>query len=220
MKKYILLSVAVLIIAIAQPVEARGTFVIQKGWNLISTQVVDNLQQDKNRSDELFQSGAGLFILNPENKKYYGSSSSFDEVLQNLKKTFEALGDEGGYAMGWWFYSPRMLSLSIDFDIPQGSENYYKKSYHLRPGWNLVGITSIMIGSSLKDIAGSCSYSAVYVFGEGNWIKFSEGAIESKFIETGKSGKLGDALAIKVPVDCQFSFSKQISVPQVPNLPE
>ena len=221
MKKYINFSLIVLVLLAIQPSNVfAATYTLTKGWNLVSADVAG--QMDRNNGwDSFLQSGGSIFGLNPRDKQYYGGSGNRETLQKNLEKMYQGMsdGDDGVFSIGWWVYTPRDVNLSVNFDVPVDAQKNYQEAYHFYRGWNLVGITSVMVGKSLKDIAGSCTYEAAYAF-DGSWIKFSEGAMESNFIETGKSGKLGDALAIKVSSDCAFNFPSPVSNPQLPSLPE
>lgn len=220
MKKYLFTLAFVAILVGTQAAYARSTFVINEGWNLVNVRVVESLNQDRNRIDELFQQGAALFILNPENKKYYGGSGTEiiddDRMIDALTKDLST-GDDELFALGTWFYSPRKLSLSINFAIHPDQESNYKGSYHLYKGWNLVGITPVLLDRSFTNVKGSCSVQSVYHFEQGQWRKQTTDDLAEKFT----TDSLGYALAVKVADDCKFSFTpKAPAAPQVPALPE
>lgn len=218
MKKYTALSFVVLCLAIAQPASARSTFTIVEGWNLVSTQVAEDLFQDRNGFDELLQNGAALFGLSTTDKKYYGGSGSLKSVEEKLQQMFRSMsdGDDGVASFGWWVYSPRSIPLSIDFDIPADSKKRTEESYHFSKGWNLIGVTSLMLNKSITEVRGSCTFAAVYVFEKGQWHKQSEHDLGEKLTEDA----LGMAFAAKVSNDCTFEFKKKVITPQVPGLPE
>jgi hypothetical protein len=123
-------------------------------------------------------------------------------------------GDDGVFAMGWWVYTPRSISVPLDFTIPDGLRNNYIESYHPDRGWNLIGITRVMLGRSLNDVKGSCNYVSVYSFERGEWHKASNADLAENLTQD----SLGHALAMKVTDDCTMSFAAL--APQIPTLPE
>lgn len=219
MKKYIFLLAFVVLLFGTRETSAASTFQLQKGWNLVSSDVLQEMEQDKNGLDELFRDGAALFGLNPVDKKYYGASGSVAEADRQLEKMFAAIsdGDDGVASMGWWFYSPKTTFVMVDFSIGTNEERMYQESYHFRKGWNLIGITGALNGKSLAKIKGSCEFAAVYHFERGEWRKQTVADLAEKFTQD----SLGYALAIKVMDDCKFSFAPTVpTLPSVPVLPE
>lgn len=213
MKKYIFLSIAILFVAVAQPVSAETSFVISEGWNLVSADVMFGL----NLQDFINNRGGALFVLNPKDKKYYGGSGNFQTVTNSLEEAQNLLptGDNVS-ALGWWVYTPKRISLSLDFKIPENKTSYYEDSYRFFKGWNLIGVTSSMLNRSIMEVKGTCEFVSVYHFENGTWRKQSD----SDLLEKLTMDSLGYALAVKVVNECGFNFAKSVSAPQVPNLPE
>ncbi len=223
MNKYLVLLVPVLFLMFAQSVDARSTFSVKEGWNLVSTDVLEDAMKDKNGFDELLAQGGAVFGLSSIDKKYYGGSGSWDKINKNLQDLYRSLprGDECGGddcvpAFGWWFYSPRSFSLSVDFDISRDNLDNYTKAYRLNSGWNLVGITNTFLGKSLTEVRGSCEFVSVYHYENGSFRKQMDSDLRERMTED----SLGHALAVKVRNDCVFSFDKVVTPKQIPAIPE
>lgn len=218
MNKYLLFLFPVLFFTFAQPADARSTFSVKEGWNLVSTDVLEDAARDKSGFDELIAQGGAIFGLSSVDKKYYGGSGSLEKVEKGLNDLYRSLPDGDTYvpAFGWWFYSPRSVSLYIDFDISRDNVDNYAKAYRLNSGWNLVGITSMFLGKSLTEVRGSCEFVSVYHYENGSFRKQTDADLKEKLTED----SLGYALAIKVRNDCMFNFDKRVTPTPIPTIPE
>ena len=148
MKKLLVVFVAILFLSSTQPVSAQSSFALARGWNLVSSNVIFGLNLEN-----LIKSGGGLFLLNPNDKQYYGGNGDYKNVVNSIESTQASLkyGDNVS-ALGWWVYTKIDMSPSVNLSIPEDRVDYYKESYSLIQGWNFVGITSIMLDKSLADI--------------------------------------------------------------------
>ena len=198
----------------------KTSFTFEEGWNLVNADVVMELEKNQTLFDELLGDGAALYALNPIDKKYYGGSSSQADIDAGLEKMFQAIsdGDDGVHAMGWWLYVPRVQSIEVDFNVEPDLVKTYQESYHFRKGWNLIGMSGVMLNKSFNDIKGTCSIQSFYSFenAEGGWQKASTDDLNIKFSES----SLGRAFAVKMLEDCTFSFSKPVPPSSIPQIPE
>lgn len=217
MKKITILIVAVLILGTSQFANAEDSYVLSEGWNLVSYPVVGYLYQA-----DFFNHGGTMFTLNPIDKQYYGGSGQ-----DNIQKSFgtlvslshedylgsDFLDDDYFPVYGFWVYSEEKLN------IPTLSESEDQKSlvkmYSLFKGWNLIGISSVMVNRSFSDMSGSCKFASVYSFENGGWHKQTDADIKEKFT----TYSLGHALAVKVENDCRLNFGLNKSTPSVSSLP-
>lgn len=218
MKIYLFVAVLTVLAISTQPTHAQSSFTLKEGWNLISNDVIENLYHDRSAIDKLFQDGGALYALNREDKKYYGSDESLSDAEADLERMYQDIsdGDDGVFAMGWWLYSPKETFRLVDFEIPSDLRRNYQEAYHLRKGWNLTGITAIMLNKSLVSLKGTCNFLSVYNFQSEAWRKQSDIDMGEKFT----NDSLGHALAIRVEDDCVFNFKGGSSIPNLPALPE
>jgi hypothetical protein len=225
MKKYITTAIAFLFLItpqITKAADTENTFILSKGWSLVSSDVVFGI----NKADFLSGGGA-LFVLNPQDKKYYGGSGNYQAVISSIDGAQKLLPDGDNIsALGWWVYAPQEYAyVSVDRNIRADRMSYYQDAYHFYKGWNLIGMTGVMLNKSFMDVKGTCEFVSAYVYSsaslsklteiESGWSKLTEIDLQQKF----EADKLGGALAIKVANDCRFDFAKPHTIPQVPSFP-
>jgi hypothetical protein len=195
-------------------------FTFEQGWNLVSADVVMELEKNQTAFNNLLEDGAAIYGLNPVDKKYYGGSGSQADIDASLEKMFTDLsdGDDGVHAMGWWIYMPRVVSIEVAFAVEPDLVKTYQESYHFRKGWNLIGTSDVMVNKSFNDITGNCSIQSFYGFenAEGGWQKATNDDLNIKFSES----SLGRAFAVKMLEDCKFGFSNSITPSSIPQIPE
>lgn len=218
MKKYSVLLAILLILFTARTVSAENSFTIKTGWNLVSADVINSLEKNSGGFADLLQNGGAIFALNPADKKYYGGSNDRKNVEDGIEKMFQSLpgGDDLVPALGWWIYSTKTIPVSINFDLAENDVLDYQQAYKLNKGWNLVGMSGVVLGKSLSDIAGSCEFVSVYHYERNTFRKQTEADLKEKITPD----SLGYALAIKVAKDCRFDFAKSGAAQQIPSLPE
>lgn len=225
MKKYTTIAIAFIFLITAQVARAtdvENTFILSKGWSLVSSDVMFGI----NKSDFL-NGGGALFVLNPQDKKYYGGSGNYQAVTSDIERAQKLLPDGDNIsALGWWVYAPQEYAFpSVDRNIRADRMSYYQDAYHFYKGWNLIGMTGVMLNKSFMDVKGTCEFVSAYVYSSGSlskntdiesgWSKLTEIDLKQKF----EADKLGGALAIKVANDCKFDFAKSDTIPQVPSFP-
>lgn len=210
MKKYILSLGIALCLLSAHPASAASTFSLAEGWNLVSSDVMFGVTA---QLESFLKSGGGLFVLNPKNKQYSGGSGDVRAVTESVESAQALLPDgDNVSALGWWVYTPKSTPVTVDFAIGQDRIDYYKGAYHFYQGWNLVGMSEVMVGKSLSEVSGTCKVVSAYQFTQGGWRKQSEEDLREKFT----TDSLGHALAMKVENDCKFNFVQKVVPPSLP----
>lgn len=209
MKKIV---ITFLFVVVAVPFSFSGStfaqqdaFTLQKGWNLISFTTLIDLEEDG-----FFEDGV-VFTLNPVDKKYYGGKGNI-EIEDSFEVSFKLFDDDYFPAQGFWVYNESKTEVPLTHTYED--RGVFEDTYILYKGWNLIGINSIMEGSSLDEIKGNCEFSSVYSFEWGEW--------QNLLPHVGKKlplDSVGMGFAIKVKDDCQFDFSGSSNVPNVPSLP-
>jgi len=225
MKKYTTLAIAILLlitVQVARAADTENTFILSKGWSLVNSDVMFGI----NKLDFL-NGGGALFVLNSKDKKYYGGSGNYQAVSNSIEGAQKLFPDgDNVSALGWWVYTPQDYThLSVDFNIREDRMSYYQDAYHFYKGWNLIGMTGVMLNKSFMDVKGTCEFVSSYVYSssslnkpteiESGWNKLAEIDLQQKL----PADKLGGALAIKVADDCKFDFSKSRTTPQIPSFP-
>lgn len=211
MKKYLIVLALAIFVVMAQPAKAESPFTLNEGWNLVSSDVIFSMNLQS-----LVDNGGGIFILNPKDKKYYGGSGNFQTANMSIEGSQSSMphGDNVT-ALGWWVYTPKIMTTSPDFVIQSDRLDYYKGAYDLFKGWNFVAITSLMKGKAIGDVSGTCKLTTAYVFERGAWQKQTDADLKEKFTDD----SLGHAMAVKVENDCAFNFDKASQKSSIPALP-
>jgi hypothetical protein len=192
-------------------------FQINKGWNLVSFYLADELTKG------LKEEYTNVYFFNVYNKNYisYSELVSSEELINNLFSFYGSEGDEDPYFSFTpvWFYSKEKKIVSNEMYNNEVSNvleelDLGNVEFKLTKGWNLITINQNMLDINMNEfISESCGLNKVYFFNPETqtWLNIP---IHEEFSEK----ELGYGIAIKIENDCQLGYEEEISAPPaIPN---
>ncbi|MEK7541126.1 MAG: hypothetical protein AAB529_02750 [Patescibacteria group bacterium] len=212
--KYILifavLALSSTVYATYEPNQQKITVNINRGWNLVplfawETESKISAGGMKNvdfKYKFVYQQEQNKYVLAEKNGQPTQRDFGFDIPL---------------YASGW-VYSEQDGQYSFGWGYPGfNSDHFALSQIKLSPGWNFTFVSPNMIGKTLNDIKGTCTFTKVYSYakegGEIRWLPLHQ---TMGLGESFSNYSVGFGLVIKVPTECHLGES----IPAVPQLPE
>ena len=153
---------------------------------------------------DFFKNGI-LYVLNPIDKQYYGGKGA-KNIQERINVMSQSYDDDHFPMLGFWIYSEKGLDIQRAEMQDEGQDqNSLKQLYGLYSGWNLIGISSVMVGQKIVDFKGDCDIKSSYFFNPVNqsWESSRSDGFENELLEDSMKGY---GIAINVGKDCQFDF--------------
>lgn len=193
-----------------EPNQQKITVNIHRGWNLIPLFAWES--ESKVPSSGMKNADFKYkFVYQQEQNKYILAEKNGQRVQRDLGFEIPL------YASGW-VYSEQDGQYSFGWGYPGfNSGNFALSQIKLSPGWNFTFVSPYMIGKTLNDLRGNCTFSKVYSYakegGEVRWLPLLQTMGPG---ENFNDYSVGFSLVIKVPAACQLGES----IPALPQLPE
>jgi len=210
-----------------------GKIYIEKGWNILSKGILDNLELESNNLNDNFDykndiSAVYQYIPNL-NKYILKKPAPTDKYGEKIYKEFvskvgkskaeEILGQND---KAFWVYSKKAATIYYQKSSIKLSQGV--KSIKLFKGWNFLGFNEDFFEGrssfSWDRIKGNCNYEKIYEFNPKSkeWISISPQENSSEF-----KNFFGMGMLIKVSNDCSLNSGEtgesggEINPPTLPN---
>ena len=182
--------------------------VINKGWNLLPTEV-GAWGFSSETSESTFQSLKAFFIYLPLNQKYISILGGFmgnDQALLEKNKPYLESG-------AGWYYFDKQVQLSYTVENGGGMPKLYR-------GWNLLSISPSMSNDMEDFPKGNCEVTSFFMWdSQGQkWISWKDlgSNVDKALGELSDPDGIGAGVAIKVKDTCQLgTASGDIGTPPV-----